>query len=37
VFSPTLAKEFHIKQDKGEMTGLVEIEILKLRSSQGDL
>jgi len=36
VFSPILAKEFDIKQDKGDITGLVEIQTLKLNLfSQG--
>ena len=36
MFSPTLAKEFDIKQDKGDITGLVEVQILKLNLfSQG--
>tara|TARA_R100001594_G_scaffold104266_1_gene138887 strand:- start:281 stop:430 length:150 start_codon:yes stop_codon:yes gene_type:complete len=38
VFSPTLAKEFDIKQDMGDITGLVEIQILKLHySTQGKI
>jgi len=36
VFSPTLAKEFDIKQDKGDITGPVEIQILKLNLFSGD-
>jgi hypothetical protein len=36
VFSPTLAKEFDIKQDKGDITGPVEIQILKLNFFSGD-
>jgi hypothetical protein len=36
VFSPTLAKEFDIKQDKGDITGLVEIQIMKLNFFSGD-
>ena len=36
MFSPTLAKEFDIKQDMGDITGPVEIQILKLNLfSQG--
>ena len=36
MFSPTLAKEFDIKQDMGDITGLVEVQILKLNLFSGD-